>query len=723
MIQRFDRIALGGIGVALLALMPAVAGAAQTELRGRVTDQADSPVVGAQVLAVRPDSPPLRVRTNAAGEFTVAAEPPATIEVEHPRFEPWRLELDAWPAEPLSVRLTARRDVVRDEIAVSASRSQGTFSAQSISASVLTPEELTELPNAVGEMVAEVPGVSQNGQGGLFQTYSVRGVSRQRVLTLVEGMRIVGERRAGVSASFLDPLLIGSVEVVRGPSSTYWGSGALGGVVQLFPKRFDGTTVSFGYSTQGDERFASVGHGGESERGSLSWGFAAREAGLGEDPSGEALFSSFEQASASLAGRWKTARTAWEALVLASHGNDIGKANTDFPERTTSYPDESHLLFHLSASRDDGWRFEAWAHPNDLETRVETENRGVDTVENEAFDWGLDAQREVRLAAGRTARWGLDLFARQDVSAREDNGDLLGGPVTVQRPLAGAFEHELGLYGALEAELGDAEGGKGPITLLTGGRLAYQRQGNEGFESSEDSAVTAFVGAVMPLATGIELTANLGTGLRFPSISERFFTGTTGRGFVTGNPALEPESSIAADAGFRWVGDAAFLAASIFHTEIDDYIERIEVEEGQLTFVNLASGTIRGLELDGGWRLAPRWSASFGGHWMEGEADDGTRLADVPAESIVLGWRREGERWNWLGRLERRFAKSDFGSGEKPIPQADLLSSSVAWQWKPGIRWRLSGRNLLDDAYFNSADRRVTLAPGRSLSLAIEWRG
>ena len=76
---------------------------------------------------------------------------------------------------------------------------------------------------SIADLVAEAPGVSQNGQGGLFQTYSVRGVSRQRILTLVEGMRIVGERRAGVSASFLDPLLLGSVEVVRGPSSTYWG--------------------------------------------------------------------------------------------------------------------------------------------------------------------------------------------------------------------------------------------------------------------------------------------------------------------------------------------------------------------------------------------------------------------------------------------------------------------------------------------------------------------
>ena len=37
---------------------------------------------------------------------------------------------------------------------------------------------------------------------------------------------------------------MGSVDVVRGPSSTYWGSGALGGVVQLFPQSWETMSTS-----------------------------------------------------------------------------------------------------------------------------------------------------------------------------------------------------------------------------------------------------------------------------------------------------------------------------------------------------------------------------------------------------------------------------------------------------------------------------------------------
>lgn len=709
----------GRVAAGLVVLAGATSVAA-SDVLGRVSDAAGSPVAGAIVRAHSGDAEPASSRTDGSGEFVVTATAPLVLEIDHPDFEPRRFELDSVGDQPVEVALERRKEIVRDEIAVSVSRSQGTFSAQSIAASALAPEDLVELPNAVGEMVAEVPGVSQNGQGGLFQTYSVRGVSRQRVLTLVEGMRIVSERRAGVSASFLDPLLLGSVEVVRGPLSTYWGSGALGGVVQLFARRFDGVSAAVGFSTAGDERFLRVGHGGG--EGAWSWGLAGREAGPGETPRGEDLHSGFEQISASFTRRWVQDGMTYEALVLASQGRDIGKANTDFPERTTTYPDERHALIHLAATAESGWRFEAWAHPNELDTRVETSGEGTSRVGNRALDWGVDAQREVRLGANRTLRWGIDLFARQDVGAREEQRDTAGAVVGVQETLASASEQELGAYGAIESTFGDqGKGGEG-VTLLAGGRLALQRQENPGFARVDDSAATAFVGAVAPLARGFELTANLGTGLRFPSISERFFSGTTGRGFVTGNPDLDPESSLSADIGARWLRGNAFVSASVFRTEIDDYIERVETAPGRLTFVNLASGQIRGLELDGAWQPARGWGLSFGGHVIEGEADDGATLTDTPPESINLGWNVESGSWQWRSRWEHRFAKSDIGSGEKAIPAAHLLSSSLIWKWRPDVGVRLSARNLLDQEYFNSADRRVAPAQARSLAVTLEWR-
>ena len=608
---------------------------------------------------------------------------------------------------------------------MSAGRSQGSFSPQSAATSILFPDASASSPTAVAELLAESPGVSQNGQGGLFQTYSVRGVSGQRILTLVEGVRIVSERRAGVSASFIDPLLLGSVEVVRGPSSTYWGSGALGGVVQLFPRRFEDASVVSGYSSEGNQRFARVGYGVESGPGSWSWGVAAREAGLSRTPGGEALLSGFEQVSAIFRRSWSSDRMAYETLVLASKASDIGKPSTDFPERIASYPSETHGLFRFSADHDNGWRFEAYAHPNELETRVEALGREVSEVSNRAFDWGIDLQRELRLSSRRTLRWGVDVFARRDVRSREVVRDSNDRVLLEQETLANASEQELGVYGAIETSIG-SRGSRGTI-LFAGGRLALQNQRNADSrkaadsQRAENSALTGFVGIIVPLPKGFELTSNLGTGLRFPSISERFFTGTSGRGTVVGNSGLTAESSISADVGLKWTGASVFVGASLFRNEIEDYIERVETVPNRLTFVNLVSGRIEGVEVEGAWQASTAWSLSFGGHAMAGEDDGGRPLADIPAERVFAAWRFERIPWTWRGRWEKRFEKTDLGSGEKAIPGSDLVSASLSWRWRSDLGIRLSARNLLDQEYFNSADQKVPLSPGRSIGLSVEW--
>lgn len=511
-------------------------------------------------------------------------------------------------------------------------------------------------------------------------------------------------------------------------------------MVQLFPRRFADLSVVSGYSSEGDERFLRVGLGVEAPEAGWSLGVAAREAGLSKTPGGETLFSGFAQLSTAFTRRWSSERTTYEALLIASQGDDIGKSSTDFPERITTYPSETHGLFHFSATRTqgrmNGWRLEAYAHPNELETRVETPGEEVSEVDNRAFDWGLDLQRELSLTGRSTVRWGVDLFARQDVRSIERTRDAEGVLVLEERTLTNASERELGVYGAIEtvfpgrrgpgAAVDASEGSTGRgVTLLAGGRLAHQGQSDGASRTIDDSAVTAFVGLVAPLPQGYELTANLGTGLRFPSISERYFSGTTGRGTVEGNPSLEPESSVSADIGLRWTGSRVFLAASVFRSDIDDYIERIEIEPDRLTFVNLSSGRIEGIEWEGAWQAAADWSLSFGGHALAGEERTGQPLADIPANRIYGGWGFESPgghgRWSWRGRWEKRTSKTDIGSGEKRISAVDLVSSALQWRVRPEVSLRLSARNLLDREYFNSADDRVPLSPGRSVSLSIEW--
>jgi iron complex outermembrane receptor protein len=700
-----ERAIAVGTAACLACAAPALAA-----VEGRVVSGRDTPVEHARVELAPPGEG--TVFTGPGGGFRFPeADPPVELIVSHPRFTTRTVAVST--AEVLEIVLTAKQEVY-EKIAVSANRGEENFSPISVAADVLRPEEPASPPTTLTELVAELPGVAENGQGGIFQSYSIRGVSRLRVLTLVAGMRIVGERRAGVSASFMDPLLLGSIDVLRGPSSTYYGSGALGGVVQLFPRTFEGPVVEAGYSSQGGESYV-LGAWGD-ERWSL--GVARREAANAETPAGDRLYSGFSQLSASASRRWQAGDKRYSLLAIASQGDDIAKANTDFPRRITTYPSEDHLLLRFAVRDEDGWSFDAWAHPNSLETEVLEPGVGRSLVANEAFDLGFNTQRQHSLGDSVQLRYGLDYFGRRGVEALErgfaaDDGS--SAPILAQRTLDGGEEDEIGLYGAFERNVGGA-------VVLAGGRLSWQRQGNAGAADREELAGTVFAGLVAPLGAGLELAINAGTGLRFPSLSERFFTGVTGRGFVTGYPGLDPERSLNVDLGLRWYGDRLYLSGYLFRNQIDDYIERIETAPGELTFRNLTAGTIEGLEAQGGLQLDPRTALSFGGHLLDGEDAAGGRLADIPADRVHLAVRHERDRWSVQGRWEERAARRDPGSGEKPIPGASLLSAGFRCRLSGGLELRLSGRNLLDERYFSSADEKVPLSPGRSVSLGISWR-
>ena len=557
-------------------------------------------------------------------------EPPFLLLITHPRFVSQALSLEPGDPLPVEVVLQAKQEVY-EEIAVSANRGEENFSPITVASSVVELQDVATPPATLTEMISTVPTVSENGQGGLLQTYSIRGMSRQRVMTLVSGMRIMAERRAGVSASFLDPVLMSSVDVVRGPSSTYYGSGAIGGVVQLFPRAFDSWAAEAGYASQGNEAFGTVGWG---DKG-WSAGVAHRTASDSETPDGETLNSAFTQTSGTLQKAWASGRFRYELLGIGSLASDIGKASTDFPERTTIYPEERHLLLRFAMRAESGWGLEAWAHPNDLVTEVLEESISFSKVDNEAFDLGLNWQHQMILKGGKSMRFGIDWVGRRNVNAREDTLDLVEDELATQETLEDGEEDEVGAYGALEWNWGRA-------TLVAGGRLTYQRQSNAGDASTDDSAASGFAGLVVPLGAGFELVGNVGSGLRFPTLSERYFSGVTGRGEVVGNPRLDPERSVNLETGLRWYGTKLFVSGYVFRNDIGDYIERIEVEPDLLTFVNLTSGTIQGIEAEGHYQIDQHWSFEFGAHLMEGDNDQGEPLSDIPANRFFLGgkWRQ-----------------------------------------------------------------------------------
>ncbi|PVY97333.1 hemoglobin/transferrin/lactoferrin receptor protein [Methylobacterium radiotolerans] len=124
-------------------------------------------------------------------------------------------------------------------------------------------------PGRLSEVLRDVPGViTQENRNDPAQAINIRGLQDfGRVNVLVDGARqdfqVSGHGANGVF--YLDPELVGGVDVTRGPTATVYGSGAIGGVAAfrtrsiddiLAPDESTGFVQKQGFGTNG-QRFVN----------------------------------------------------------------------------------------------------------------------------------------------------------------------------------------------------------------------------------------------------------------------------------------------------------------------------------------------------------------------------------------------------------------------------------------------------------------------------------
>ena len=128
-----------------------------------------------------------------------------------------------------------------DTITVAASKTEERAIDALAPVSVVTLEQIQGLqPNRLSDIFYSIPGVSFQERGDDPATViNIRGLQDfGRVAVVVDGAR-QNYQRTGHNANgsfFLDPELVGGVDVVRGPTANIYGSGAIGGVVSFRTK-------------------------------------------------------------------------------------------------------------------------------------------------------------------------------------------------------------------------------------------------------------------------------------------------------------------------------------------------------------------------------------------------------------------------------------------------------------------------------------------------------
>ncbi|WP_019583631.1 TonB-dependent siderophore receptor [Thioalkalivibrio sp. ALE16] len=111
----------------------------------------------------------------------------------------------------------------------------------------VTVIESSEIRNrearTLGDLLRGQPGIATAVDGSVGSDPIIRGLKRDQVLVLVDGVRINAMQppARGSLASYVNVDLIERIEIVRGPGSVLYGAGAMGGVINIITRGGDFT--------------------------------------------------------------------------------------------------------------------------------------------------------------------------------------------------------------------------------------------------------------------------------------------------------------------------------------------------------------------------------------------------------------------------------------------------------------------------------------------------
>lgn len=694
---------------------------------GRVVDKrSGAAVAGAEVIIVGLTG---STKTDADGRFTWKPDPrpPFTILVILPDgrvSKPVRVDkLEAVGVLTVPVEAAVSEEVVVAGVAPSIEAAPG--SAMTL---ISSREVALRAPANLMQAIENVPGVSQVSEGQAAVP-AVRGLARGRTLVLIDGSRVSSERRAGPSAGFLDPSVVEGVDVARGPGSVAYGSDAIGGVISVRTRRPGHTGTTFDAS-------ATVGAGVPDRRAEFSFtrGFGTgglllsghvRDVDDYRGPDEDVLNSGYADRGLLIRLDKSAHGGLWSFSWQGDFGRDIERPRNNSNVIRFYSPHENSHRFNASFERAK-WRgldlmkvsgFIGLTDQRTDQDRFATATRARDITRSDItardFQFRVSADK---LFGDTKFEMGLDVNGRAALEAHDILVQYdLGGDVaseTDNLSIDSARRTNTGVFAQIQAPVGAS------ITASGGIRADYVSNVNEGGffgdRSVSHGAAAGFVALTAGPYANTTLTAQVARGFRDPTLSDRFYRGPTGRGFITGNPDLEPESSLQLDLGVRYASGRLRLAGYYYHYRITDLVERYQTETDFFFFRNRGRARIHGAEFEAQSTLGGGFTLEATVQRGRGRAlDDDEALDDISTDSAAMTLRKAfAARFMAFVRVAAYADDDRPGPSEIAAPGYTSLDVGANWDAHRRLEIRGAVRNVLNETYYASPDPRFVLAPG-----------
>lgn len=577
---------------------------------------------------------------------------------------------------------------------------------------LVVPANVSSQQRSVSDVVAQLVGVEHNGQGGLFQSYNIRGFSRWRIKSEVDGIPIITDRRAGNSLSFLAPELISNVYLQKGPGAALYGSGAMGGVLSASTIK-EHSQIGMKYQPEDNARsvFAQLASD------SSSVAALYRSADDSEAPDGTPLNSQYEQSifKGSIEKQWRGLDI--EGATLLSQGKDIGKSTSTFPDQRISiYPGDDHWLSQIQVSRTGEWKLKLFHHRQEWSsdivrlTNKQFDRRNLTTYKSQTYG-GLGWMK----VSGVTL--GMEWLARRNVDISEQEYDQSGERLWETQKIS-ADQDNVSAFAHYKWQFQD-------LHFTSGLRFDTVDVRHQGISRDEQAWSFSLV-AAYKLSGATRIEAELASAFRFPSVSELFFSGETPRGATLGNPQLEPEQSLNGQLylSHQFSPDIG-VKLNVYRYEVEDYIERFRLNQELRSFRNTDDATIDGGEVSVIWDVKRGIHLSLSYQYQKGETVNGEFLDDIQAPAFK--WRVQWQPDSLLdGKLmvnstmKYRLDKKRTGPSEQILDVQFIWHLSMDYAYSEQTSFGVDVANVTDADYFASADDQAPLQPQRAMS--IRWK-
>ncbi|MBV8875699.1 TonB-dependent vitamin B12 receptor BtuB [Phytobacter diazotrophicus] len=469
-----------------------------------------------------------------------------------------------------------------DTLVVTANRFQQPVNTVLAPTDVVTREDIQRWQSKdLNDVMRRLPGVDIAQYGGIGQSSSlfVRGTEARHVLVLIDGVPMA---RAGIGNAIdigqIPVSLVQRIEYIRGPRSAVYGSGAIGGVVNIITMSEDERAqINAGMGTNGYQNYDGAINQRFGDTMVTAAGAYQTTKGFNVQPDSTYADDSDRDGYRNKLF-WGGVQHKFNDSVSGFFRGYGYSSNTDYDQGSGGYAGGGDESQNYTQSWDTGLNYHSGIYSSQLIANYQH----LKNYNYNAQDGRYAASASLDNMEQRYIQWGNNVEV--------GHGSVSGGVDWKQEKLQSSGTSSTDIYKRDTTGLyltGQQQIDK--VTLEASGREDHDEQ--FGWHGTWQTA------AGWEFVDDYRVTLSYGTGFLAPSLGQQFGAERFG---IASNPNLKPEESKQWEAGLEGLTGPLDWRLSTYRYEINNLIDY-----DNSAYYNVKSATIKGLEWTGNVTTGP----------------------------------------------------------------------------------------------------------------------